>query len=306
MGSFVVIGDIILDHNIYTTQTNPKLIDYNNEYNLVKEEYKLGGCGNVAANLRSLNASQVFLFSCIGDDENGRRLNQLINDHNIINCFKIVPGYNTTIKRRYYCDNKAIFQYANKINKELLLPVSFLKDIESILSSTKIDCIILCESERSSVGILSFEHCRTLISLAAKFNIPTIVDPKEDIDKYRGCTLIKPNRNEAVALLSCDGLLIDIHKHMMGRLQCKFSVITLSGDGISFYDGREIIAKYDGVVNVLDPIGAGDIVTSIIALLFQPLICLQLLVLRADWRLYLWKKRVLSLFQEKRFLHQES
>ena len=142
----IIIGDIILDHNIYTTVQTPKRIDYNIEHNIDYEEYKLGGCGNVATNLHSLGANHVYLFSAIGSDENGRRLNELIDGLKIHNRLLTVPDYNTTVKHRYYHNKVPIFQSANKINKELLIFISFCEEIELLLKSVKIDFIILCES----------------------------------------------------------------------------------------------------------------------------------------------------------------
>ena len=102
MNNFIIIGDILLDHNIYTVIQNPKLKDYNIEYNLEYEEYKLGGCGNVANNLHCLGCNNIFLFSAIGDDENGKKIENIVNSLHIHNYMQVVPSYNTTIKRRYY------------------------------------------------------------------------------------------------------------------------------------------------------------------------------------------------------------
>ena len=113
--NFIVIGDCILDHNIYTIVQTPKRIDYNTEYNIIREEYKLGACGNLVTNLQSLGANKVFLFSTIGDDSAGRQMSEMANSLNIGNFLKTVPSYNTTVKHRYYYDNKCIFQTANNI-----------------------------------------------------------------------------------------------------------------------------------------------------------------------------------------------
>ena len=270
--NFIVIGDCILDHNIYTIVQTPKRIDYNTEYNIISEEYKLGACGNLVTNLQALGANKVFLFSAIGDDDAGQRMSKMADSLNICNFLKTVPSYNTTVKHRHYCDNKCIFQSANNINKELLLPISLCDEIEKVLIHTKIDCIVLCESEKSSIGLLSIQHCQKIIALATKYNIPTIVDPKEDIYKYRGCTIIKPNRDEAYALMNMpkDAPLMDVHNEILQQIQCKYSYITLSEQGISIYDGKdEICDKCHDDLIVVDPIGAGDIITSITALLFN-------------------------------------
>ena len=154
MNNFIIIGDIILDQNIYTTIQNSKLKDYNVEYNLDYKEYKLGGCGNVANNLHYLGADNIYLFSAIGDDNNGKEIEKIVKSLDIHSFIQVVPSYNTTIKQRYYHNNAIVFQHANMINKEKLLNYLFIIDIEKILLQTQINCIIICESEKSSIGIL--------------------------------------------------------------------------------------------------------------------------------------------------------
>lgn len=271
--NILIVGDILLDHMIYTTIQTPKCKDYLTEYNLVSEEYKLGGCGNVASNLRGLGSDSVFLFSAIGPDEYGERIVRLLEAQNIQNCMKVVPSYHTTVKHRYYHNNSVVFQHANYINKELLIPLSFCNEIEEILRTCDIHCILLCESEKSTNGLLSFVHCRQILDLAKRYGIPTFVDPKEDILKYAGCTLIKPNRDEAYDLLHLDPeevALSTVHSTMCERLQCTYSMITLSEKGISLFDGKDILHDmYREPLNVADPIGGGDIVMSILAYYFR-------------------------------------
>ena len=273
--NIVIVGDILLDHMISTKIQTPKRKDYLTEYNLESETYALGGCGNVAANLRSLGADSIVLFSAIGPDEYGKRIEELLAAQNITNCLRVVPSYHTTVKHRYYHNNSVVFQHANSINKELLTNVSFCKDIEEILQTNEIHCILLCESETSSHGILSFSHCQQILALATDYGIPTFVDPKEDILKYAGCTLIKPNRDEAYDLLGLDRVesLPVVHRTLCARLRCAYSMITLSEDGISLMDGNEILhSVYQGEpLHVVDPIGGGDIVMSILAFYYPVL-----------------------------------
>ena len=265
---YIVIGDCILDHNIYTTIQNPKLKDYVTEYNFLKEEYKLGGCGNVVANLIDF-ADSIFFFSAIGDDEYGKKIETMMTMTPIQPRLYTVPNYNTTVKHRYYHNGVVVFQHANYIKKECLKTIRFTEEIEKILQTQHIDCMILCESEKSSNGILSIEHCQALLSLAKKYNVPTIVDPKEDIEKYKGCTLLKPNIDEAYELLHVNNPVSYqmLHTQCMNSTQCTYSMITLSENGISVWDGtNEIHDKYEGTLQVVDAIGAGDIVTTIFAL----------------------------------------
>ena len=138
--------------------------------------------------------------------------------------------------------------------------------------NNKINCIILCESDKASNGIFYVEHCQQIIELAKRYNIPTIVDPKEDIHKYKGCTIIKPNKDEAYSLLNIinESNLITVHNNILNLIQCHYSIITLAEEGISMYNGEnEVCDIYKNVLQVIDPIGCGDIVTSILSFFYN-------------------------------------
>ncbi len=79
MGKIAVIGDVMLDRYTYgnINRVNPE----NSAAHLVKidnnkEQYKLGGAANVAANIASL-LGEVMLIAPIGKDING----SLFTDH---------------------------------------------------------------------------------------------------------------------------------------------------------------------------------------------------------------------------------
>ena len=113
-----------------------------------------------------------------------------------------------------------------------------------------------------------------IIALANKYNIPTIVDSKEDIYKYKGCTVIKPNKDEAYSLLNIntDIELSVVHEQILHDIQSDYSIVTLADEGISIKSQSGVfIDKYQGTLNVIDPIGGGDIVTCIIAFFFNKL-----------------------------------
>jgi D-beta-D-heptose 7-phosphate kinase/D-beta-D-heptose 1-phosphate adenosyltransferase len=274
MPTIIVIGDIILDHNIYTKVQNPKLKDYNTEYNFESENYTLGGCGNVVSNIHALGGNTIFLFSAVGNDEYGTKLKSIVDSLDIHSCIETVEEYNTTVKHRFYCNSSIVFQHANNINKHLLLHISFLDTLESVILENKVDCIIICESEKSSVGLLYPNHCKGIIDIANRYNVQTIVDPKEDVCKYRNCTIIKPNRDEAYTLFDANlsMQLQHVHTKIIDELNCKYSVITLSEDGISVYDQtQEIIVKCIQPIQCIDPIGGGDVVTSIFSVFLTKL-----------------------------------
>ena len=64
----------MLDHNVFVEAeklANEAPIPV---FRLQREEFALGGCGNVVKNLHGLGCGSLHLFSAIGDDEAGRRI----------------------------------------------------------------------------------------------------------------------------------------------------------------------------------------------------------------------------------------
>jgi D-beta-D-heptose 7-phosphate kinase/D-beta-D-heptose 1-phosphate adenosyltransferase len=86
----------MLDCNVYTTVeklANEAPIPV---FSKIKEEYFLGGCGNVLKNLIALGTTNVYAFSVIGKDEHGRKVVSLLDQLNIKNNICILDNYITT------------------------------------------------------------------------------------------------------------------------------------------------------------------------------------------------------------------
>ena len=115
-------------------------------------------------------------------------------------------------------------------------------------------------------GILTPKLTQKVISLCKKNNIACLVDPKgKDYSKYANATLLTPNKSEASLATSiniCDDkTLIDALKKLKDELNLTYSMITLSEDGMAFFD--ENITKIPTVAReVFDVTGAGDTVLT--------------------------------------------
>ena len=261
MENFIVCGDIMLDHNVFVEAeklANEAPIPV---FGLQKEEFTLGGCGNVVKNLRGLGCGSLHLFSAIGDDEAGRRISDaLVKRLGVVSHLCVVDGYRTCVKRRYFCDNKIVFRCDTEVG--LVVP-SFAEEVEAVLKTESIDCIILSDYNK---GVLTAQVCEDIIRLGTVYGVFTCVDPKQDYTKYKGCSLIKPNKKEACALLQLEAKtpLIELHKRMFELVGPKYSVITLAEEGITLYDGATMIQERTGARKIIDVTGAGDIVCAIL------------------------------------------
>jgi len=265
--NIIICGDIMLDHNIYTTIgkiANEAPIPV---FNHIRDEYMLGGCGNVLKNIHALGCNNIYIFSSIGNDANGSYISDSVNKLNIHNHLLTVDNYKTTTKQRYYCDNKIMFRCDTELEQSkhnILTSISIIESLEVILKKEHIDCIILSDYDK---GFLHVNHCRSIIDLANKYNVLTCVDPKNDYSKYIGCSIIKPNRKEAYRIFkfSESRSIQELHAHIYETVKCKYSVITLAEKGITLYDGKQLYSETPTVHTIIDVTGAGDIVCSILA-----------------------------------------
>ena len=80
--NIALFGDLMLDHYIFGSASRISPEAPIQVVNIEKEEFKLGGAGNVANNIISLN-SKVEIFSVIGDDLNSLKLLELLNQNQI-------------------------------------------------------------------------------------------------------------------------------------------------------------------------------------------------------------------------------
>jgi D-beta-D-heptose 7-phosphate kinase/D-beta-D-heptose 1-phosphate adenosyltransferase len=108
--NIILLGDIMLDHNL-DGQAN-KIA---NEgpipvINIQNKKYSIGGCGNVLLNMFSLGAKKIHLFSRIGNDYNGNKINSLLPS-NTVNNLIVDNTLPTITKTRIYADKKIVARY---------------------------------------------------------------------------------------------------------------------------------------------------------------------------------------------------
>ena len=267
--NIIVFGDIMLDHQIYGSiekLANEAPIPVLNK---TSEKYSLGGCGNVLANLHSLGCNKLFLFSMNGNDNYGKILEELLDNYNITHC--LIKNTITTVKHRFFCDNRLMFRYDEEKNTNLEEHYEdhILEQFIHIIRNNTIDSIIFSDYNK---GYLTDSLCKKIIAKANEFNIFSIVDPKNNYEKYKYCSLIKPNRNEVKKIFNIELTIENLEETLLiikDKVQCKNVVVTLAEKGISFLNevNKYFLDETDPI-DVVDVTGAGDIVNSIISYYF--------------------------------------
>ena len=267
--TIVVIGDIMLDVQIYG-----KIEKMANEAPIPVlhsecEKKQLGGSGNVLMNLQALGCNRLFVLSMVGNDGPGKEIQSILSSYSEIVPYMCVSNeYCTTVKTRGFADKKIIFRYDVEKKQPLSdIHINYCKaSIDQILHDNRVDSIILSDYNK---GFMMKELTEYVIFKANTYNIPTFVDPKIDHRKYKNCTVFKPNIKEIKDIFgltySYDRLQI-IHETIQKEVQCKETLLTLSENGISYFTTNgKMIHKKTVSTEVCDVTGAGDIVLSVIA-----------------------------------------
>ena len=262
-----VIGDLMIDHYFWGSCERISPEAPVPIVNISKESSVLGGAGNVLTNLYSLGAD-VSIFSVIGDDSNAFEMERLIGELPLKDSYLIKEkSRHTTKKSRVISAGQQVIRYDDETKESITLSsqVKLLEEIQKRLFH--FDMLLLSDYGK---GVLTSNLTQDIISLAKGMNKRVLVDPKgSDYSKYRGATLLTPNRKEATV---ATGIEIVDHESLSqaltilkDSLSLDYSIITLSEDGIGVLDD-EVKVIPTVAREVFDVTGAGDTVLASLAL----------------------------------------
>ena len=259
----LVIGDLMIDHYLWGKCERISPEAPVQVVAIERETSVLGGAGNVVHNLAALGAD-ISVMSVVGDDSNAQELRTLLSDINVKDSFLFTQsGRNTSKKSRIIASQQQVVRY-DKESTEDISQESQTYMIETL--STIImdyDSILLSDYGK---GVLSTYFTQAVITLAKKYNLKVLVDPKgTDYSKYQGAYLLTPNKKEAIIAsginiydeISLTKAIISLQD----TCDLTVSLITLSEDGIAIYDNA--LRVHPTVAReVYDVTGAGDTVLA--------------------------------------------
>ena len=284
----LVVGDFMLDEYVWgqverISPEAPVMV-----VNVERQTQVLGGAGNVVNNLVGLGA-QVAVLGLVGQDIPGAALKTELARLGVDPYGLFVDNQRqTTLKTRVLGGNQQIV----RIDRENRQPAPHwffdeaLKYLEVLLPD--LDAVILSDYGK---GVLIEPLLAAIIARGRKGELPVVVDPKgHDYSRYRGVTVITPNRKEAELAA---GYSLHRREDLLraGQEICRACdtdalLVTLGAEGmILFHQDRppqEIPAQ---AREVFDVSGAGDTVVAVMALGLarwrQPLLAARLANLAA-------------------------
>lgn len=228
---------------------------------VVRSQDRLGGASNVALNIRNVGA-QVALMSVVGYDEAGDSIRRLLSEADITPKLHVDPSIKTTVKLRLVARQQQIVRVDFEETPQHEVLSSLLTQFEQVVG--KYDALLL-----SDYGKGGLSHITRMIEVARANNIPVLVDPKgSDYDRYKGATIITPNRSElqqVVGQWKDEEELCLKAQQLRDRLQLEALLLTRSEEGMTLFtkDGHVTIPTQ--AREVFDVSGAGDTVIAVLA-----------------------------------------
>ena len=239
-----------------------------------KREERIGGAGNVALNIRALDAS-VAVISVLGTDSEATQLKALLESNGINTDYLVHSAERiTTNKIRIIGRNQQMM----RLDAEITHPLSkkdedaLIASFEKYIQQEKPGIAIL---EDYNKGVLSESVIEKIISLCKANNILIAVDPKrKNFFAYKQVDIFKPNLHEAKEGLNIisdevtSQLLEIIHSALHEKLQHRISLITLSEKGVFFQTGEEQAIIPTHIRSIADVSGAGDTVIAVASVVY--------------------------------------
>lgn len=226
-------------------------------------EERLGGAANVARNIAAIGA-HAGLLSVVGADEAADCIQRLLTADGIDAQLHRDSDLATTIKLRVIGRQQQLLRidFETEPGHEVL--ESKLADFESRLKNT--DLVIL-----SDYGKGGLKHIERMIKAARAAGKPVLVDPKgDDYSRYRGATLLTPNRSEfreVAGRWKSEDDLTERAQKLREELDLDALLVTRSEEGMTLYRRGERLHVPAVAREVYDVSGAGDTVIAILGVM---------------------------------------
>lgn len=261
----LVLGDILLDHYVFGAVERISPEAPVPVLRVERDEYRLGGAANVAANLAGLGA-KVSLAGLIGDDAPGRRLAKLAEKQRIR--FLSAPRTSATIvKTRLVAQRQQICRLDREppppSQQAMLAPWPALS-----AALHDADAVLVSDYAKGAVSAALLEQIRAdagggrggpFLAMAPK--------PQPRLDRS-GFDLITMNRAEALALIgeSSESSAREILAAAQAALAAPNWVVTLGAEGLVYATpNREPTHLPVEKQDVADVSGAGDTVFAVLS-----------------------------------------
>jgi D-glycero-beta-D-manno-heptose-7-phosphate kinase len=259
----LVVGDVMLDRYWFGEVERISPEAPVPVVRIARNEERPGGAANVARNAAALGA-QVTLISVVGDDEPGQALERLLAAERVRTSLHRDAALPTTVKLRVIARQQQLLRIDFETTPSHEVLATKLADYERTLPD--FDVVVL-----SDYGKGGLAHIARMIELARARGTPVLVDPKgEDYLRYRGATMLTPNRVEfrqVVGRWRNEAELATKAQSLRAELALEALLITRAEEGMSLFTAEGALHIPAQAREVFDVSGAGDTVIATLGVL---------------------------------------
>ena len=202
------------------------------------------------------------MLGVVGEDEPGRTLEALLNESRVQPYLHRDPSLNTTIKLRVVAHQQQLLRvdFENAPASEVLASVH--ERYQALVN----DYQVLVLSDYGKGGLT---HVGRMVEVGRAAGRMVLIDQKgDDYSRYRGATLITPNRAEMRAVVGAWKTEADLTiraQNLRRALQLEALLLTRSEEGMTLYTEAEVLHVSAQAREVYDVSGAGDTVIATLA-----------------------------------------
>ena len=267
--NILVLGDLMLDRYLWGDVERISPEAPVPVFHVRRQSEIPGGAGNVVSNLVGLGAT-VTVIGIRGRDAAGERLVKLLENDRVQSHVLTYSDRPTITKTRIVSQGQQML----RLDEEEVLPLDKTLQAEIVelvkTESSKASAIILSDYGK---GLLhTKELVQSIITLANRRQIPTIVDPKgSNWERYRGATCVTPNTKELEAVygnsITSEAQLVEVMRTVMLKYDLSWLLVTRGPLGMCLMDRTEAPIFIPTLARqVFDVSGAGDTVTATLGL----------------------------------------
>jgi rfaE bifunctional protein kinase chain/domain len=257
----LVVGDVMLDRYWFgdTNRISPEAPVPIVQVGKIDE--RLGGAANVARNVAALGA-QTTILGIAGNDEPGKRVVELLKASGVNSQLEIDAKVPTIVKLRVIARQQQLIRLDFEETPSAQALAHKLERFEKLIGSA--DVVILSDYGKGALGQVAH-----MIEQARAQKKVVLVDPKgEDYEKYRGATVLTPNRSElrqVVGQWSSEEDLTRRAQDLRRSLNLQALLLTRSEEGMSLFTEQGVSHVKAQAREVFDVSGAGDTVIATLA-----------------------------------------
>jgi D-beta-D-heptose 7-phosphate kinase/D-beta-D-heptose 1-phosphate adenosyltransferase len=265
--TILIVGDLMLDEFVWgkVKRISPEAPVPVVE--VIDETYRLGGSGNVAANIRSLDATPIPI-GVVGRDTASDRIGELLNRAGIETYGIVRADRPTTVKTRILAHSQQVVRTDRESRKPLSPDVN--ADLAALFAQflARAAAVIVSDYDKA---VVNRDLLSEILPQAQHAGVPVFLDPKvHHADYYRPITAITPNYREAELLtgmaIDSEQSLTEAGRKLLQRFDCEYALITRGEEGMSLFSrsGSHHLPTF--AREVFDVTGAGDTVIATLAL----------------------------------------